>query len=568
MKLISILLLALLSSNATATDGFQHSPELFELIAEYFPEKEIVFSKDIGLPSFNDREAYKYGSPNRLDHYNATYPFVLKTSIRNINKFSIFIIPDWDGNSGTSRSHAYKVIQREAFSIEGENIEQLNLKTHIQFSARSVVYFIAIVDEKAYINFKSSSFNKSSVEKLVAATDKEPVNHIVKWNKSGIKSTIFEQASMSVRGKYRDQVIKLRFKPGRSDHGYHYRSSYYSYDYEKPIASYIEQVDILVNQKRKYVVKFGAYSSTEFGGHFRLALDIPYTASGFPVIDVSWRDNHGFEYKKTPMTFDGEALKKSDVEILNSGAELYLPIKSGDLSKVNQLLEAGSDPNLTYPNGLTPVALALAGRKNKILETLISYGADTNKTFLHGLTPLMWVVASSNLTAIELLMQAGASPVTADDEGLTAFDRVFYFYKKRGYKEPHQTQANKREIVRLLTLHSQYFEDVSFLRLLRKTIEYDYYDLMRDYVDAGIPPNLGQGIMLRYFVEGLIFDYAETLIKRGANIDIVDKQGKTIFDHVSNKLAKCTNPDTYVYSTSYCVMLEEEFAQIKRLLRK
>jgi len=560
-------------SQAFAKTQYVHSPELFELVSKHFHDKEIVFTQDISLPSFNDKKVYKYDSPNRRDYFNATYPFLLKTSIKNVSKFAIFIIPGWGDKDHANTPYAYETIQREVLLHEGENIELSNLKTYIQFSVSSAVYFVAETDDKILINYKfftnkKNSYRAGNASKLVGVLNKKPVNHIVKWNKYGTEGTVFGQESMAVGGRFKNQLISLRFRFGRSVNGYHYRSSHYSNDYEKPISSYIKFVEISINQKKKYAFTFGPSSTTGYAAGFRLVLDIPYTNSVSPVVDVAWRDNRGTTYKKANMQFNDGKLKSADVAIITPDSELYLPIKSGNLSQVIKLLKSGSDPNASYLNGLTPVALALAKRKNEILEALISYGADSNQTFLHGLTPLMWAVASSNFEAIELLVQAGASSVITDDEGLTAFDRVFYFYKKRGYNQPHQTRANKRKLVRLLTTSAQHFDDESFLRLVKKTIEFDFYDLMRDYVDAGMPPNFGRGIVLRYFIEGLIFDYAQTLIKRGGDVNVLDSKGMTIRDHINKKLKKCTDSSSYTYSSSYCVMLENEMPEINKLLNK
>jgi uncharacterized protein len=77
----------------------------------------------------------------------------------------------------------------------------------------------------------------------------------------------------------------------------------------------------------------------------------------------------------------------------------------------SRLLEAGADPNLRNPDTLvTPLSLALAGGSPALVSLLLEAGADPNATLLDGDTPLMVAARAGMPELVALLIRHGAEP--------------------------------------------------------------------------------------------------------------------------------------------------------------
>ena len=64
-------------------------------------------------------------------------------------------------------------------------------------------------------------------------------------------------------------------------------------------------------------------------------------------------------------------------ERMNGAMPLHVVVRSPSLTKLNLLLEAGADPNLTADNGWTPIHLAIRGNQSQeIILALLKGGAD------------------------------------------------------------------------------------------------------------------------------------------------------------------------------------------------
>ena len=98
---------------------------------------------------------------------------------------------------------------------------------------------------------------------------------------------------------------------------------------------------------------------------------------------------------------------------------------------VERLLQRGADPNLriTYSSPVDGrvekgiVALMFA-RSLEVVTALLEAGADPNVQFEDGSTPLMRAVLATPPSAVEALLAAGANPQAKDRRGLTAADLV------------------------------------------------------------------------------------------------------------------------------------------------
>ena len=64
-------------------------------------------------------------------------------------------------------------------------------------------------------------------------------------------------------------------------------------------------------------------------------------------------------------------------ERMNGATPLHVVVRSPNLTKLNLLLEAGADPNLTADNGWTPIHPAIRGNQSQeIILALLKGGAD------------------------------------------------------------------------------------------------------------------------------------------------------------------------------------------------
>lgn len=81
----------------------------------------------------------------------------------------------------------------------------------------------------------------------------------------------------------------------------------------------------------------------------------------------------------------------------------------GNIQKVKDLLEQGSDVNATDAFGRTPLMLAAMGNSQELINLLLEYGADINaKDFSTGKTALQFAKDFKQKQTIKTLQQHGA----------------------------------------------------------------------------------------------------------------------------------------------------------------
>src|SRR3990167_7811815 len=75
----------------------------------------------------------------------------------------------------------------------------------------------------------------------------------------------------------------------------------------------------------------------------------------------------------------------------------------GHLEIVNELLQAGANPNIFDGNARTPLWYASEHGRLEIVKILLSYGADPNIMDMYNLTPLQWAKSERRLNVVNLL---------------------------------------------------------------------------------------------------------------------------------------------------------------------
>lgn len=89
---------------------------------------------------------------------------------------------------------------------------------------------------------------------------------------------------------------------------------------------------------------------------------------------------------------------------------LFLAAEAANTAILNELLEAGADPD--SPNALGTTALMMAAKSGNIeaIKSLLDHGAKPNATEAHGETALMFAAAENRADAIRFLIAHGADP--------------------------------------------------------------------------------------------------------------------------------------------------------------
>jgi len=93
---------------------------------------------------------------------------------------------------------------------------------------------------------------------------------------------------------------------------------------------------------------------------------------------------------------------------------------------VAALLDAGADPNLGSPLGITPLMTAAHLGLPEIAEMLLEAGADPDRRDTWGWPALFYAVSEDRLEVAGVLLDAGADPAARDAEGVGIGDLLSY----------------------------------------------------------------------------------------------------------------------------------------------
>lgn len=102
-------------------------------------------------------------------------------------------------------------------------------------------------------------------------------------------------------------------------------------------------------------------------------------------------------------------------------AELFESIDAGDAARLEDLLDAGADPNAAPWGDHSPLISAAEAGRADLVALLLKAGADPNHQEDGGDNPLNCAVTNDALESVRLLLAAGADPARPSRLGANAF---------------------------------------------------------------------------------------------------------------------------------------------------
>jgi len=142
--------------------------------------------------------------------------------------------------------------------------------------------------------------------------------------------------------------------------------------------------------------------------------------------------------------------------------EIFLYIKANKISKIQALIEAGTDPDTCEHEHLNALSYAVKNSKHASIQTLLSYGCDLNLKDCFGFRALDYAEKNNDAESIELLLRYGAmkssetSPQVAQtfnetdifEAALTGNLHALRFYHQEG-QSLHTLRSNKISLLHL-----------------------------------------------------------------------------------------------------------------------
>lgn len=192
--------------------------------------------------------------------------------------------------------------------------------------------------------------------------------------------------------------------------------------------------------------------------------------------------------------------------------EFYTAIRSGDIARVNSLVQKGSDVNLKERRGgATPLMHAAAVGSLDAMRLLLDKGADVNARNAAGATALMW--AATDLAKVRVLVDRGADVNVASSLGHTALELA-------------AMSDGSAEIVRLLLAHGADPKavDKGKMSTLSAAAMGNDTGSIRQLIDAGADVNaadLGGFTPLMNTAQNGNLEAVKLLLAKGAKVNAV-----------------------------------------------
>jgi serine/threonine protein kinase len=212
-----------------------------------------------------------------------------------------------------------------------------------------------------------------------------------------------------------------------------------------------------------------------------------------------------------------------------------------DIAK--SLIERGADINIRNKMGQTPLYYAIRGDNTDIAKSLIEKGADINNRDQMGQTPLYYAINEGNTIIVIILIEKGADINIRDSIGRTPLDIAML-------------NDNITSRVYLVNLLIKKDADINIVKNL---IEKDAKNN-----DNEIPRYLFSAL------DSMDSNWVKFLIKKGANVNLKDKNGDTFLDIAYNGGFKDSIKNHFGYKKRKFLIengldmkkIEDEYAQI------
>ncbi len=116
--------------------------------------------------------------------------------------------------------------------------------------------------------------------------------------------------------------------------------------------------------------------------------------------------------------------------------KLFLAIREQNLDKVHALIQGNVNLNVVNVNGQTPLMVAAALNNNPdLLRALVKAGANINAQDPNGRTALNYAITAKLTPNLETLVALGANINIPDTQGITGFQELDSYGRKKGYME-------------------------------------------------------------------------------------------------------------------------------------
>ncbi len=131
--------------------------------------------------------------------------------------------------------------------------------------------------------------------------------------------------------------------------------------------------------------------------------------------DVNAKTSQG----QTPLDIALGRNHREIVELLAKVAgipSIHVAALVGNIDKVKESLEQGTNVNAKDENGMTPLLRAISGKHSEVARFLIDAGADVNTADKQGYVPLVYALWISDPNMVKLLLDKGADVNVSDTE--------------------------------------------------------------------------------------------------------------------------------------------------------
>ncbi|MBA3954685.1 ankyrin repeat domain-containing protein [Candidatus Dependentiae bacterium] len=113
-----------------------------------------------------------------------------------------------------------------------------------------------------------------------------------------------------------------------------------------------------------------------------------------------------------------------------SNTPIYYTLGRNNIEAIRVLVEAGANPNaVNEDQGYTPLHVAAENDLIEVIKELLAAGANPNAVNKRNETPLHHAVHGDSTQTVQVLLNGGANPSMRDDKGNTPLDDALKWYK-------------------------------------------------------------------------------------------------------------------------------------------